>query len=127
METGRQLADFDSAISPITYANYVYADLRAACPSGIQKCECSNAPGTYTSGPFDPDENFLTALLTYMGCSPGTEMSYKVGPGLCVSRLLDPSAFGREFTQPRAHLIAHLCKICQNLSPKHVSSVIHHT
>ena len=122
-ETGLQLTDFDSAVGPSTYANYVYAELRAACPSGIEKCECSNAPGKFTTGPFNPEENFL-ALLTYIGCSPGTEMSYKVGPGLCSSRLVDPSACGREFTQPRADLIAQLCKICQNVSPKQVSSII---
>ena len=75
METGLQLTDFDSAVGPSTYVNYVYAELRAACPSGIEKCECLNAPGTFTSGPFDPEENFLTALLTYMGCSPGKKMA----------------------------------------------------
>jgi len=69
-ETGLQLTDFDSAVGPSTYANYVYAELRAACPSGIEKCECSNAPGKFTTGPFNPEENFL-ALLTYIGCSPG--------------------------------------------------------
>ena len=71
MEIGTQLTDFDSAVGPSTYVNYVYAELRAACPSGIEKCECLNSPGTFTNGPFDPDEDWLNALLTYMGCSPG--------------------------------------------------------
>ena len=71
METGLQLTDFDSAVGPSTYVNYVYAELRAACPAGIEKCECLNSPGTFTNGPFDPDVDPLNALLTYMGCSPG--------------------------------------------------------
>ena len=33
-------------------------------------------------------------------------MGYKMGPRLCESRLLAPS--GREFPQPRSHLIAKL-------------------
>jgi len=69
-EVGQQLEDV-SNVDPSTYANSVWAELRAACPSGIDRCECLNAPGTYNDGNFDPDENFLTAMINMMGCSPG--------------------------------------------------------
>ena len=36
--------DFD----PSVFMDAVYADLEAACPAGIEKCECMNAPGTFT-------------------------------------------------------------------------------
>ena len=35
--------DFD----PSVFMDAVYADLEAACPAGIEKCECMNAPGTF--------------------------------------------------------------------------------
>ena len=37
----------------------------------MDRCECLNAPGTFNDGNFDPDENFLTAMINMMGCSPG--------------------------------------------------------
>ena len=30
---------------PLVFLGLVYADLQAACPAGIEKCECVNAPG----------------------------------------------------------------------------------
>ena len=41
-----------------------------ACPSGIQRCECMNAPGTFSEGPFNPKDNLLGALITHLGCNP---------------------------------------------------------
>ena len=32
----------------------LYAEVSAACPNGVERCECLNAPGTFTEGPFDP-------------------------------------------------------------------------
>ena len=40
-----------------------------------------------------------------------TEMGYKMGPRLREYHLLTPSGSEREFTQPRAHLIAQLCSV----------------
>ena len=37
----------------------------------MDRCECLNAPGTFNDGNFDPDENFLTAIINMMGCGPG--------------------------------------------------------
>ena len=45
VDTGQLLTQFDSAINPATYVDYVWAELRAACPSGVAKCECLNNPG----------------------------------------------------------------------------------
>ena len=59
--------DFD----PFGTMQSIYTELKAVCPSGIEKCECMNAPGTYTNGPFDPSEDLLGVLLTIAGCGPG--------------------------------------------------------
>ena len=44
--------------------------VKNACPSGIQRCECMNAPGTFSEGPFSPKDNLLGATITYLGCTP---------------------------------------------------------
>ena len=40
-----------------------------------------------------------------------TEMGYEVGPRLRESRLLAPSGCQRQFTQPRAPLMAQFCTV----------------
>ena len=37
--------EIPSDLEPILFMDAVYADLKAACPSGIDKCECMHAPG----------------------------------------------------------------------------------
>ena len=49
----------------------IYSELKASCPSGIERCECINAPGSYTDGPFNPKDNLLGVMLTIVGCFPG--------------------------------------------------------
>jgi len=41
-----------------------------ACPGGIEKCECMNAPGTYSEGPFNPNEDLLGSIFAHLGCNP---------------------------------------------------------
>ena len=60
-------AEFD----PFLFANSAFANLEGACPSGVDRCECLNSPGTYTEGPFDPNKDPIDALITYVGCNPG--------------------------------------------------------
>ena len=68
---GAQELTLPPGFDPAVFMDSVYSDIKAACPSGIEKCECMNAPGVFTEGPFDPRENPVGALLTYAGCSPG--------------------------------------------------------
>merc|ERR1711934_519712 len=58
-------------VDPVLYTKSIYASLKATCPSGIKKCECLDAKGTFSDGPFDPDEDPINALITYVGCGPG--------------------------------------------------------
>ena len=65
-------------VDPVLYTKSIYASLKATCPSGIKKCECLNAKGTFSDGPFDPDEDPINALITYVGCGPGkTVVTFK--------------------------------------------------
>jgi len=41
--TGAQ--EIPSDLEPILFMDAVHADLEAACPTGIDKCECMHAPG----------------------------------------------------------------------------------
>jgi len=41
------------------------------CPSGVEKCECLNAPGTFYDGPFNFDNDLLGGIFTLAGCNPG--------------------------------------------------------
>ena len=63
--------DLPDGFDPAIFMDSLYADLKAACPNGVARCECLNAPGTFTDGPFDPKENVIGSLLTYAGCGPG--------------------------------------------------------
>ena len=36
--------------------------------------------GNYNNGPFDPKENFLTVLITYMSCPPGKMSKHNSSP-----------------------------------------------
>jgi len=69
--TGAQELTLPPGFDPTVFMDAVYGDIKAACPSGIEKCECMNAPGVFTKGPFDPRANPIGSLLTYAGCSPG--------------------------------------------------------
>ena len=43
------------------------------CPSGIDRCECMNAPGTFSKGPFNPNGNILIlpfSVLAHLVCNP---------------------------------------------------------
>ena len=66
-----QRNELPTFVDPVLYTKTIYASLSAKCPAGIIKCECLNAVGTFTEGPFDPDEDPLQALITYVGCGPG--------------------------------------------------------
>ena len=37
--------EIPSDLEPILFMDAVHADLEAACPTGIDKCECMHAPG----------------------------------------------------------------------------------
>merc|ERR1712027_101442 len=69
--TSGQRNERPTFVDPVLYTKTIYASLSAKCPAGIIKCECLNAVGTFTEGPFDPDEDPLQALITYVGCGPG--------------------------------------------------------
>jgi len=55
--SGAQELTLPPGFDPAVFMDSVYSDIKAACPSGIEKCECMNAPGVFTEGPFDPREN----------------------------------------------------------------------
>ena len=38
--------EIPSDLEPILFMDAVHADLLAACPTGIEKCECMHAPGS---------------------------------------------------------------------------------
>ena len=63
--------EIPSDLEPILFMDAVHADLRAACPSGFDKCECMHAPGTFTDGPFNPNEDPIGAMINFVGCAPG--------------------------------------------------------
>ena len=65
--------DLPDGFDPAIFMDSLYAELKAACPNGVQRCECLNAPGTFTEGPFDPREEVIGSLLTYAGCGPGEQ------------------------------------------------------
>ena len=67
----QDLGDLDLDLDPMLAMNGVYLELKASCPSGIERCECINAPGSFTDGPFNPKENLLSVMLTIVGCLPG--------------------------------------------------------
>jgi len=67
--TGAQ--EIPSDLEPILFMDAVHADLEAACPTGIDKCECMHAPGTFTNGPFNPREDPIGAMINFVGCAPG--------------------------------------------------------
>merc|ERR1712027_108817 len=67
--TSGQRNERPTFVDPVLYTKTIYASLSAKCPAGIIKCECLNAVGTFTEGPFDPDEDPLQALITYVGCA----------------------------------------------------------
>ena len=63
--------EIPSDLEPILFMDAVHADLEAACPTGIDKCECMHAPGTFTNGPFNPREDPIGAMINFVGCAPG--------------------------------------------------------
>ena len=63
--------DLPDGFDPAIFMDSLYAELKAACPNGVERCECLNAPGTFTEGPFDPKAEVIGSLLTYAGCGPG--------------------------------------------------------
>jgi hypothetical protein len=63
--------DYPQDIDPGLFLTMVTKEMREYCPSGIVKCECINAPGTFTEGPFYYDEDPIGTLLTFAGCNPG--------------------------------------------------------
>jgi len=56
----------DVSLISDTMAAYV----TRACPSGIERCECMNAPGTFSKGPFNPKEDLLGSIFAHLGCNP---------------------------------------------------------
>ena len=66
--------DLPAEINPITFLNLVTQQYRRFCPAGIVKCECMLAPGNFTTGPFDGDEDPVGLLISELGCSPGKRM-----------------------------------------------------
>ena len=74
--TGAQ--ELPDGFDPSIFMDSLYAELTAACPNGIHKCECLNAPGTFSEGPFDPKEEVIGSLLTYAGCGPGEYPVFEV-------------------------------------------------
>jgi hypothetical protein len=46
-------------------------ELNDKCPSGVKTCECVNAPGTTTEGPFFWEDDPISVMITYVGCNPG--------------------------------------------------------
>ena len=68
---GQHRAELPTFVDPVLYTKTIWASLSAKCPSGIKKCECVNAVGTFSEGPFDPNDDPLQALITYVGCGPG--------------------------------------------------------
>ena len=75
--------DLPDGFDPAIFMDSLYAELKAACPNGVERCECLNAPGTFTEGPFDPKAEVIGSLLTYAGCGPGkfgfTLVAYRDG------------------------------------------------
>ena len=43
--------EIPSDLEPILFMDAVHADLEAACPTGIDKCECMHAPGRCSQKP----------------------------------------------------------------------------
>ena len=69
--SGSENRELPTFVDPVLYTKSIYASLKANCPNGLEKCECLNAVGKFSEGPFDPDDNPLQALITYVGCGPG--------------------------------------------------------
>ncbi len=59
-------------VDPIEFMKLITSDLKQFCPSGIDRCECANSPGNFSTGPFFYEEDPLGVLITYLGCTPGT-------------------------------------------------------
>ena len=48
--------------------------VREACPEGMTSCECNDAPGKNVTNHFYLEDGFLNAMITYVGCNPGTKV-----------------------------------------------------
>ena len=59
------------SVNPMDFLKLATRQMRHFCPSGITKCECIHAPGTFTEGPFYGDEDPIGTLFTFVGCNPG--------------------------------------------------------
>ena len=76
---------------PLVLMEYLDKRVENFCPSGIEKCECVQAPGlqkvthgekiassnfqilagTFTKGPIRFSDDILGSLVTLLGCNPG--------------------------------------------------------
>ena len=76
---------------PLVLMEYLDKRVENFCPSGIDKCECVQAPGkqklthgekilshnlnflagTFTKGPIRFSDDILGSLVTLLGCNPG--------------------------------------------------------
>ncbi len=63
--------DIDLDFDPTVLLRMREADMNRSCPTGIEKCECENDPGTFVEGPFNVDTDPLGTVITFMGCNPG--------------------------------------------------------
>ena len=64
--------DVDPGYDPVVLLKLRAKDIKNACPNGVEKCICANNLEERTNGPFDPDEDLLGAVYTYLVCNPGT-------------------------------------------------------
>ena len=67
-----------SEFDPMMLVKFREFQLVEACPEGVASCECNDAPGTNVTNHFYLRDGFLNAMVTYVGCNPGTGIRIEV-------------------------------------------------